>query len=91
MILPQSSLLSGQISLFQNPSEPAPIIGQTLEEPGMDAFKIDFLDEFSEAVRTLLYGLEYQAKRNDLIDETRRASIKTGRAEASARPLIVTG
>ena len=24
-----------------------------------------FLDEFSESVRTLLYGLEYQAKRND--------------------------
>ncbi len=50
---------------IQNLAEPAPVIRQTLEEPGMEIFKIGFLDEFSESVRTLLYGLEYQAKRND--------------------------
>jgi AcrR family transcriptional regulator len=49
---------------IQSLSEPAPVIRQILEEPGMDIFKIDFLDEFSEAMRSLLCGLEYQAKRD---------------------------
>jgi AcrR family transcriptional regulator len=50
---------------FQQLADPAPVVKQTFAEPGMEIFKINFLDEFSEALKVFLYGLEYQSKQKE--------------------------
>jgi AcrR family transcriptional regulator len=47
---------------IQSVAEPTPIVQQALEKPGMECFKINFLDEFSEILTALLNGLAYQAR-----------------------------
>jgi AcrR family transcriptional regulator len=46
---------------IQSVAEPTPIVQQALEKPGMECFKINFLDEFSEILTALLDRLAYQA------------------------------
>jgi AcrR family transcriptional regulator len=47
---------------IQNVAEPTPIVQQALEKPGMECFKINFSDEFSEILTALLHGLAYQSR-----------------------------
>jgi AcrR family transcriptional regulator len=47
---------------IQSVAEPTPIVQQALEKPGMECFKINFLDEFSDVLKTLLNGLAYQVR-----------------------------
>jgi AcrR family transcriptional regulator len=43
---------------LQHLSDPAPIIRNVLQEPGLQIFIIDFAREFSDTLEALLYGLE---------------------------------
>jgi AcrR family transcriptional regulator len=47
---------------IQTVAEPTPIVRQAIEKPGLECFRIDFSDEFSDVLKTLLNGLAYQAR-----------------------------
>jgi AcrR family transcriptional regulator len=47
----------------QHLAEPAPIVRQVIEEAGLEIFQIEFNDHFLETVRTLLYGMEFQSRK----------------------------
>lgn len=47
---------------FQHVAEPAPVIRRVLDEPGLELFKIDFIEEFLATLKALLYGLQTQAR-----------------------------
>lgn len=46
---------------LQHMAEPADIVQQVLEEPGLEIFKIDFTPEFLDVLKALIYGLQYQS------------------------------
>ncbi len=46
---------------IQTMAEPAPVVRQAIEKPGLECFRINFSDEFSDMLKTLLNGLAYQA------------------------------
>lgn len=50
----------------QHLADPAPVIQRILMEPGMEQLAVNFADEFPKTLRTLLYGLEQEIKRNNL-------------------------
>lgn len=50
----------------QHLADPAPVIQRILAEPGMEQLAVNFADEFPKTLRTLLYGLEQEIKRNNL-------------------------
>ncbi len=43
-------------------ANPGPIASKVLEEPDMRALAVNFNEEFTETLRALLHGLQYQAK-----------------------------
>lgn len=45
---------------LQHMADPAPVVRQVLEEPGLEIFKIDFMQQFSSTLTVLLNGLAYQ-------------------------------
>ena len=50
---------------LQHLADPAPIVRQVLEEPGLGAMKIDFNREFSETIEIILAGLESKKSKPD--------------------------
>jgi AcrR family transcriptional regulator len=44
-------------------ADPAPVVQEALQQADLQVFKIDFAHEFSQTLQALLYGLEYQAQK----------------------------
>lgn len=47
----------------QNAAEPAPVVRQILDSPGMEAYRVDFLPEITQILTVLLKGLAGQDRR----------------------------
>ena len=50
---------------LQHMAEPAPVVEKALENPGLDIFKIDFMDALLNTLNTLLNGIKSKSERKN--------------------------